>query len=575
VLLGLLSWLGTERVFGFVPAGSSVRETIAWHRARDVFPGLGKEFMPPLDEGSFLFMPTTMAHASIGEALDVLQFQDRAIAAIPEVESVVGKIGRVDSALDPAPIGMVETVINYKAEYVTDEDGIRRQWRDHIHSPTDIWNEIVAAAAIPGTTSAPMLQPIAARLVMLQSGMRAPMGVKVRGSDLESIEAVGLEIERILKEVPGVNPQAVFADRIVGKPYIEIDLDREALARHGLHIGSVQEVIEVAIGGKTLTTTVEGRERYPVRVRYSRELRDDLDELTHIVVPTPTGAQIPIGQLAEIRYVRGPQAIRSEDTFLVGYVIFDRLAGWAEVDVVENCKAELDARIASGDLQLLPGVLKPVFSGTYENQVRAQKTLSVVLPLALIIIFLILHLQFRSVTTTLIVWSGVLVAWAGGFLLLWAYDKPWFMDFEVLGTSMRDLFQIGPKNLSVAVWVGFLALFGIATDDGVVMGTFLRQSFERTRPDTVAAIRAATLEAGRRRIRPCLMTTATTLLALLPVLTSTGRGADILIPMAIPVFGGMVIAVVSIFVVPVLFCWVNEVRLGRTRLEPENRVRSA
>jgi len=372
-----------------------------------------------------------------------------------------------------------------------------------------------------------------------------------------------------------VKPEAVFADRIVGKPYLEIDLDREALARYGLHIASVQEVIEVAIGGKTLTTTVEGRERYPVRVRYSRELRDDLDELGRIVVPTVSGAQVPLGQLAEIRYTRGPQAIKSEDTFLVGYVIFDRLPGWAEVDVIENCRAALDASLASGELVLPEGILKPVFSGTYENQVRAQKTLSVVLPVALLVIFLILHLQFRSVSTTLIVWSGVLVAWAGGCLLLWAYGKPWFLDLELFGRSLRDLFQIGPKNLSVAVWVGFLALFWIATDDGVVMGTYLRQRFLQAEPRTVPEIRAATLAAGRRRARACLMTTATTLLALLPVLTSTGRGSDILIPMAIPVFGGMAVALVSMFVVPILFCALQEARLGagRTGLERKMEVR--
>ena len=395
---------------------------------------------------------------------------------------------------------------------------------------------------------------------MLQSGMRAPMGVKVLGPDLETIERVGLQIERLLKEVPGVKPSAVVADRVVGKPYIEIDLDREALARFGLHIRAVQDVIEVAIGGRTLTMTVEGRERYPVRVRYPRELRGDIESLGNILVPTPAGAQIPLAQLAEMRFVRGPQAIKSEDTSLVSYVIFDKEADRAEVDVVESCQAYLREKVESGELQLPPGT-RYLFAGAYENQIRAQKTLAVVLPLALLVIFLILYLQFRSVVTTLIVWSGVAVAWSGGFILLWLYGRPWFLDFDLFGASMRDLFQVGPRNLSVAVWVGFLALFGIATDDGVVMATYLRQNFEKRKPRSVPEIREATIEAGRRRIRPCLMTTATTLLALLPVLTSTGRGADILVPMAIPSFGGMALEVVTMLVVPILYCWWRELRL--------------
>jgi Cu(I)/Ag(I) efflux system membrane protein CusA/SilA len=562
LVLGLCIWLGFERVFSAVP-GEALRRTRGWQVASESFPGLGKEFMPDLDEGSFLWMPSTMAHASIGEALEVLQIQDAAIATVPEVAEVVGKLGRADSALDPAPIGMFETVISYVPEWGVDEDGDRvRNWRDHISSPDDIWEEIVRAAELPGTTSAPRLQPIAARLVMLQSGMRAPMGIKVRGPDLATIEAAGLELERFLREVPGVQPDAVLADRIVGKPYLEIDLDREALARHGLHISTVQEVIEVAIGGKTLTTTVEGRERYPVRVRYSRELRDDLTEIGRILVPTEAGATIPLNDLAEIRFVRGPQAIKSEDTFLIGYVIFDKRPGWAEVDVVEAAEEHLRERTEAGELQLPPGV-SYVFTGTYENQLHAQRTLAFVLPVALALIFLILHLYFRSLSTTAFVASAVLVAWSGGFVLLWLYGRPWFLDFDLFGTSMRELFQIEPRNLSVAVWVGFLALFGIATDDGVVMSTYLDQTFERRRPRTVAAVRAAVLEAGGRRVRPCLMTTATTLLALLPVLTSTGRGSDILVPMAIPTFGGMALAVVTMFVVPVLVAAREERRLRR------------
>jgi Cu(I)/Ag(I) efflux system membrane protein CusA/SilA len=589
LILGATIWLGFGRVFGFVPR--ALRTNHLWSAAAHAFPGLGKEFMPPLDEGSFLYMPTTMPHASIGECLDILQKQDIAFQSIPEIDSVVGKIGRVESPLDPAPISMVETVINYKPQYIVDKDGHRlrfkydkrtgefvrddygelipdphgrpyRQWRDKIRTPHDIWNEIVKAGQIPGTTSAPKLQPIAARIVMLQSGMRAPMGVKVKGPDLDTIDHVALEIERLLKQVPSVEPTAVIADRIVGKPYIEIDIDRDAIARYGVHIRHVQDVIEVAVGGKRITTTVEGRERYPVRVRYMRELRDQIETLGKILVPAADGLQIPLIQLAEIRYVRGPQAIKSEDTFLIGYVLFDKKPGYAEVDVVEHCQRYLQERIADGDF-VVPAGVSYAFAGSYENQVRAQKTLTIVIPLALFIIFMILYLQFRSTITGLLVFSGIIVAWAGGFLLIWLYAQDWFLDFSIFGVNMRQLFQVHPINLSVAIWVGFLALFGIASDDGVVMCTYLEQSFRGSSLENTDQVREAVIAAGARRIRPCLMTTATTILALIPVLTSTGRGSDIMVPMAIPSFGGMTIEVLTMLVVPVLYCWIKEAQLAK------------
>ncbi|MHC4396733.1 MAG: efflux RND transporter permease subunit [Planctomycetota bacterium] len=554
-----------------------------------IWAGLGKEFMPPLDEGSFLYMPTTMVHASIGEAMDVLSKQDMALRNIPEIDSVVGKIGRAETPLDPAPVSMIETVINYKPEYITNKDGRRvkfrfdkkrasfvrddfgeliqdshgrpyRQWRDEIKNPDDIWKEIIKAAKIKGTTSAPKLQPIAARIVMLQSGMRAPMGVKIKGPTLEIIEKVGLEIERFLKEVPSVEPAAVFADRIVGKPYLEIIPDRKALARYGVPMRAFQDVVEIAIGGRKVTTTVEGRERFPVRVRYQRELRDQIETIKRILVPASGGAQIPITQVAQIEFLPGPQVIKTEDTFLTGYVLFDMKSGNAEVDVVEQCKAYLKEKELSGEFIRPPGV-DYTFAGTYENQIRWQKTLLVVLPLALFIIFLILYFQFKSVITTFLVFSGIFVAWSGGFLMIWFYAQPWFLDFNVFGVNMQNLFQIHPINLSVAVWVGFLALFGIASDDGVVMGTYLEQSFRNHEHETIEHIREATVLAGKRRVRACLMTTATTILALLPVLTSIGRGSDVMVPMAIPSFGGMTIEVLTMLVVPVLYCTVKELKL--------------
>ncbi|EMI23116.1 efflux RND transporter permease subunit [Rhodopirellula europaea] len=597
LLIGLCAWQGFDRVFTFVPKAAShvgvsdetIRQSKPWTLASDALPGLGKEFMPPLDEGSFLYMPTTMPHASIGEAMDVLQLQNKFLISIPEVDSVVGKIGRAESPLDPAPISMIETFITYKSEYKTDQNGNRlryrydeeaedfirdeqgeliedphgrpfRQWREEIKSPNDIWQKITEAADIPGTTSAPKLQPIAARIVMLQSGMRAPMGMKVKGPDLETIERVSLQIEGFLKQVPTVEAPAVIADRIVGKPYLEIDIDRDAIKRYGLQIRDVQDVIEVAIGGKRITTTVEGRERYPVRVRYYRELRDEAESLGRILVPTPMGQHIPIEQLAEIKYLRGPQVIKSEDTFLVGYVLFDMKPGNAEVDVVEDAQAFLQEKIDRGEL-VLPAGVSYTFAGNYENQIRSQKTLMIVLPLALGLIFLILYMQFKSVITSSLVFSGIMVAWSGGFIMLWLYGTDWFLNFDFLGTNMRELFQVRTINLSVAVWVGFLALFGIATDDGVVIASYLDESFRKDNITDAKHAREATVTAGMRRCRPCLMTTATTILALIPVLTSTGRGSDIMVPMAIPSFGGMVIAIMTMFVVPVLYCAAMEWKL--------------
>ena len=599
ILFGLVIWLGWNKAFGFVAsgfdkAGWNVRTTSPWSTMRHQFPGMGKEFMPSLNEGSFLLMPTSMPHSGVEENQRVVAQLDMLLANIPEVELAVGKAGRAETALDPAPISMFENVINYKPEFIIDAKGRRetfrtdrqgryilasgdtlaheaalrrgltaqdlisdpkgryfRNWRPEIKSPGHIWDEIVRVAKLPGVTSAPRLQPIETRLVMLQTGMRAPMGIKVYGPDLKTIEAFGLQLEAILKEVPSVKAEAAFADRLVGKPYLHLNIDRDAIARYGLSIEDMQGFIESAIGGMALTTTVEGRERFAVRVRYPRELRDSPESIQQMLVPTPVGVQVPLGELAAIEYVRGPQMIRSEDTFLTGYVLFDKKEGFAEVDVVEEAQRFIRQRIDAGEL-VVPAGLSYKFSGTYENQLRAMKRLSIVIPISLIVIFLLLYFQFKTVIASSIHFSGVFVAFAGGFIMLWLYGQSWFLDFPIGGVEMRELFQIRPINLSVAVWVGFIALFGIATDDGVLMGTYIHQVFEKKQPSTVAEVRAAVLEAGKKRVRPAMMTTATTIIALLPVLTSTGKGADIMIPMAIPTIGGMVIQMMTMFVVPVL-----------------------
>ena len=499
-LLGLLMagiiWQGFDRCVGWLPR--LIRESTPVTYLAGQFPGLGREFMPPLDEGAFLFMPTSMPHASIGEMLDVLQTQNTAIQAIPEVEYAVGKLGRMDSPLDPAPISMIETLVNYRSEYLRDPDGrllrfeyaaddtdyfrnpagtsvaaadgrpyvVRgrferdsnhrlipdaggmpfRVWRPAllpelnqgrdawpgVRHPDDIWNAINRAAYLPGTTQAARLQPISARMVMLQSGIRAPMGIRVMGPDLETIQQASIQLEGELRHVPSISPGTVIADRVLGKPYLEIHIDRRAIAQYGINLQQVLDVIEFSIGGKRVTTTVEGRERYAVRVRYARELRDNLESLGRVLVPSSDGTQIPLMHLAQIIYVQGPQSIKGENTFLVGYILFDKIAGHAEANVVEDARDHLQQKIDSGELILPPGV-SYAFTGTYENQSRSARRLAIILPLSLIIIFLILFLQFNRVSTSMMVFVGIAVAWAGGFIMIWLYGQPWFLDFSVFG----------------------------------------------------------------------------------------------------------------------------------------------
>jgi copper/silver efflux system protein len=652
LFFGMLVWLGTSRICGFAAHGlekagwKSFRNTAVWQAGIREFPGTGKEFMPSLNEGSFLLMPTSMPHSGIEKNLEYIRMLDKRLSAIPEVEIAVGKWGRVNSALDPAPVQMFENTINYRPEYLLDENGERlrfktdrdgkfmldlkmtvkesdgnkveingnkinvedirdirydqrsdtffvmvdnrwltckktsqsdsgqfnlfqfitgnfqlflipdkngdyfRQWRPQIKKPSDIWNEIVKVTNIPGLTSAPKLQPIETRLVMLSTGMRAPMGLKIYGPDLASIERAGLQFEQALKVVPSVKAASVFYDRAVGAPYIEINLNREAMARYGMSISDVQEVLQVAVGGMSLSNSVEGRERFPLRVRYARELRDNPDDMKRILIPAMNGVQIPLGEIADVNYTRGAQMIRSENTFLVGYVIFDKQEGRAEVDVVDEAAGILKRQITSGEIKLPPGVSYK-FAGNYEHQISATRRLAIVIPVSLMLILLLLYFQFKTVTASFIHFSGVFVAFSGGFIMLWLYGQDWFMNFSVAGINLRDMFQMHPVNLSVAVWVGFIALFGIATNDGVIMGTYIHQVFEEKTPATVPEVREAVVIAGKKRVRPAMMTTAVAVIALLPVLTSTGKGADIMIPMAIPAFGGMIIQVMTVFVVPV------------------------
>jgi len=663
LLFGLLAWQGFDRTFNLIASGAehmgwkTFRQTAFWKSPARLFPGTGKEFMPSLNEGSFLLMPTSMPHSSIQKNLEYIETLDKRLSTIPEVEIAVGKWGRVNSALDPAPIQMFENTINYRSEYFLDENGQRqkfkidsdgnfvlnlsevgktieingnkketdrnnvaiesikeikynkekgifsvrigdqsfivekpytlvsgnfnqfqfitsnfnlfqtistnfkqyliqdntgdyfRQWRTEIKTPNDIWNEIVKVTNIPGLTSAPKLQPIETRLVMLSTGMRAPMGLKVFGPDLDAIEKGGMQLEQALKDVPSIKGSSVFYDRAVGAPYLEIKLNREAMARYGMTISDIQEVLQVAVGGMALSNSVEGRERFPIRVRYARELRDNPDDIKHILIPAMNGVQVPLSEIADIDYTRGAQMIRSENTFLNGYVIFDKNEGKAEVDVVDDAARILQQKLSSGSL-ILPAGVSYKFAGNYEHQLRATKRLAIVIPISLLLILLLLYFQFRTVTASLIHFSGVFVAFAGGFIMLWLYGQDWFLNFNLAGINLRELFQMHTINLSVAVWVGFIALFGIATNDGVIMGTYIHQVFEMRKPATISEVREAVVTAGLKRVRPAMMTTAVAVIALLPVLSSNGKGSDIMIPMAIPMFGGMVIQVMTVFVVP-------------------------
>lgn len=629
---GLLSWLGIVPLVNAMP--KPVRESFVGVELKKLFPGLGREFMPPLDEGSFMIMPTTMPHASVTQVGEILRIQDRRLSAIPEVKSAVGKAGRADTALDPAPLSMIETVINYRKKYLQTENGdllrfkhsskevdfyrdkqgnqvpapdgksykvqgkyLRnkdgaliadangipfRQWRPAldpklnpgratfagVNTPDDIWKLIEQAAKIPGVTGSPRLQPIQTRIVMLQSGMRAAMGVKITGPDLQSIEKAAFAIEAVLKEVPSIDKSTVIADQIVGKPYLEVEIDRNATARYGIKLEDVQEVLEIAVGGKHIEVVVKGRERYPLRIRYLRELRDNYEALSSLLVAAPNGARIPLKQLAKVHYRRGPQSIKSENAFLTGYVFFDGKPGQPETDVVENAAKYLQNQRKNGRLKLSPGISYR-FAGNYENQLRADARLILVIPIALILIFIILFIQFKSLFTTVAVFSGVALTWAGGFVTLWFFKQPWFMNFAVWDVPMRSYLGITPINLSVAVWVGFLALFGIATDDGVIMASYIDDNIGTNDPDSKEKVRAYVIEAGKRRLRACLMTTATTVLALLPVLTSKGRGADLMIPMAVPVFGGMLFEIITVVFVPV-FCSIRYEFLLRFKRKDSN-----
>jgi Cu(I)/Ag(I) efflux system membrane protein CusA/SilA len=491
--------------------------------------GVGSEFMPALDEGSLLFMPTTLPNVSITEAKRILQVQDKIIAALPEVESVLGKVGRAETATDPAPVSMIETIILLKP---------KQQWRKGM-TRDDIIAELDQKLQIPGVSNG-WTQPIINRINMLATGVRTDLGVKIYGDDLQKLEDLAIQAEHLLRPIDGAAD--LFAERTLGGNYLDVEIHRDAIARYGLKINDVQAVIEAASGGMNMTTTVEGRQRFPVRVRYARDFRDSPEKLGRILVTAASGAQIPLAQIADIRIVPGPAMISSENSLLRS-VVYLNVRGRDPGGFVREARSVLDR-----NLKLPPGYYIQ-WSGQWENQVRAQKRLQWLIPLVIFVIFILLYFVFHSVTESLLVMLSVPFALTGGVLLL-----------VLLG-----------YNWSVAVWVGFIALFGIAVETGVVMVVYLHEALDArlaAGPVDTAVLHRATLDGAVLRLRPKLMTVGTSLLGLIPIMISTGTGSDLMKPIATPLVGGLLTSAVHVLIVtPVIFAIMKERALRRGTLQ--------
>ncbi len=465
---------------------------------------IGREFMPPLDEGAILDMPVSLPSISIARATKDLKKRNALIRTIPEVDMVLGKAGRAETPTDPAPLEMIETIITLKP---------KKEWRKGM-TKEKLIQELDTVVRIPGWSNI-WTQPIINRVDMLATGIRTQVGAKIFGSDLVVLENLADQVGDVLRTVPGAAD--IYSEKIVGENYLEIDVDRAEAARYGINLGDVQDTIEVAMGGKTVTWTVEGRERFPVRVRYGRELRTDVDSIKRILVDTARGAQIPLYQIADIRITPGPTKIKSEDGLLTVYVLFNA-RGRDVVGLVEEAKQDVYEKI-----KFPPGYFI-VWSGQYEHQIRAKKTLMFIMPIVILIMFMLLYITFRSFGDTLIIMLAVPAALTGGMVLLFALDY----------------------NFSVAVWVGFIALFGIAVETGVVMVVFLKEALEKKGVENIKEkkdVTEAIMEGASLRLRPKLLTVSTTFFALLPMLWATGTvcaveptGVQQISPSAVNVF---------------------------------------
>ncbi len=526
-VLGLGAWIGLPTVLRPVEKvasllGADLNNVPGYVDAKHIFTGLKSDDWIALDEGSWFYMPSLYPAASFSQAMETLQTQDVLIKAIPEVKDVLGKIGRVDSALDPAPAAMVETYVMLKP---------RDQWREGM-TERKIWDEINAVATLPGVTPASPLQPIEGRVVMLQSGIKASMAVRIYGDDLKGLGTAALAVAEHLKKHHLVNSGTVNPDVVMGKPYYEFDVDREEAARYGMSTMMVNQIVSAGLGGVNVTTTVEGRERYPIQVRYARNVRERLDELHKASVVTHTGDVVPLERLAQVSTTWGPGAINSEDSRLVAHVMFSPSGAAGALETVDSVMQSLREGRESGELVFPKGNFELQAVGSFQNQIEANRRLMWIVPTVILINLMLHYLHFRNFPISLVVFSGIPFAAAGGMIAV-----------AVMGVEMNT-----------AMWVGFIALFGLAADDGIVMATYMRDTLNRRTIRSVDDIRNAIYEAGLKRIRPCMMTTITTLVALVPVLMSTGRGADVARAMALPIFGGMLIEPFTTFIVPTLYC---------------------
>ncbi len=534
LVLGLGAWIGLPTVLRpveslFSMLGADLNEVPGYVGAKHTFTGLKSNDWIALDEGSWFYMPSLYPAASFSQAMQVLQTQDVLIGEIPEVENVLGKIGRIESALDPAPAAMVETYVMLKP---------RDQWRPGT-TERKIWDEINSVATLLGITPASPLQPIEGRVVMLQAGIKAPMAVRIYGDTLDGLAKASLAVAEHLKENHYVNAGTVNPDIVMGKPYFEFEVDREEAARYGMTTMMVNQVVSAGLGGLDVTTTVEGRERYPIQIRFQRGIRERLDELRQVPVVTRTGDIVPLERLARVDTLWGPGTVNSEDARLVAHVAFSPSGGAGDLETVDAVMESLRSAREAGKLEFPDGNFELQAVGSFQNQIEANRRLMWIVPSVVLINLLLHYLHFRNFSLALVVFSGIPVSAAGGMIAL-----------AVMGVEMNT-----------AIWVGFIALFGIAADDGIVMATYIQEVLTRRKLESVRDIREAIYFAGLKRIRPCVMTTVTTLVALMPVLFSTGRGADVARAMALPVFGGMLVEPFATFIVPTLYCAYMEFKM--------------
>jgi Cu(I)/Ag(I) efflux system membrane protein CusA/SilA len=496
--------------------------------------GLGSEFMPPLNEGSLLFMPVLLPSTSLTEVKRVMSWQDEVIRSLPEVASVAGKLGRAETATDPAPVEMIETTILLKPQFIPAGLGVKPnpEWRPGMTKDKLIAELTERLGQVPGYVPG-FLQPIENRILMLSTGIRAQLGVKILGDNLTALQEKAFEVERVVRSVPGA--VGVAPSRVQGKPYLEIEVDRVAMARFGLRAQDVLDVVETGLGGKNVTTTIEGRQRFPIQVRLERSERDDLERLAEVLVATPSGKYVPLGQVARLRRNTGPSEIASENGRLRVFVqanVQDRDLG----GFVQEVKARLEKEVKLGHGMTLE------YSGQYENQLRAQRTLVLIVPAVLLIIFLLLYVVYHSAAEAAHVILAVPFALTGGVFLQY-----------LLG-----------YHFSVAVWVGYIALFGTAIQTGVVMVVYLEEMLRKKREErgssfTKADLLQAVKDGARLRLRPKVMTVATIVASLLPIMWSARTGTEVMKPLATPVIGGMVSSLLHILIVtPVIFAWLRE-----------------